>query len=310
MNGRNDRDGKKVLLVYNPKAGNGLFKNNLDHLVEMFQRKKMQLIPLRLDRVGILNEVFPHIKPGEYQKIIAAGGDGTIHIVVNAMMEHQIDLPLAVFPAGTANDFAYYFDFPHDINGMTKVALEENYTYTDVGRVNSQYFINVASMGFLVDVSQKTDPNLKNTLGIISYYLKGMTEITNLRPINVKITSDEFTAEEKIYFMLVMNGRSAGGFKRIAPKAEIDDGLFDVMLFREMPIIDLPPLLVNVMSGQHTENKNVVFFQTRKLYVESDQQISTDMDGEKGEKFPLDIEVVPRALKVNTPKPNMQGVKW
>lgn len=314
MNGKNEkndnRNDRKVLLVYNPKAGNGLFKNNLDYLVEMFQRKKMQLIPLRLDRVGILNDVFLHLNAAEYLKIIAAGGDGTIHIVVNAMMEHHIDLPLAVFPAGTANDFAYYFDLPHDIDGMTKVALGENYTYTDVGRVNSQYFINVAAMGFLVDVSQKTDPNLKNTLGIISYYLKGMTEITNLRPINVKITSEEFTAEEKIYFMLVMNGRSAGGFKRIAPKAEINDGLFDVMLFREMPIIDLPPLLVNVMSGQHTENKNVVFFQTKKLYVESDQEISTDMDGEKGERFPLDIEAVPRALKVNTPKPDMQGVKW
>lgn len=300
----------KVLLIYNPKAGNGLFKNNLDHIIEKFQKKRMLVIPVRLDRMGMLNEVFRNMRVEEYRKIIAAGGDGTINIVVNAMMENQIDLPLAVFPAGTANDFAYYFDIPHDMDGMVKVALDENYTYADLGRVNSKYFINVAAMGFLVDVSQKTDPNVKNTLGVISYYLKGMTEITNLKPIPIKITSDEYTAEEKIFFMLVMNGRSAGGFKRIAPKAEINDGLFDVMLFREMPIIDLPPLLLNVMTGQHTENKNVVFFQTKHLLVESDQQIGTDVDGEKGEEFPLDIEVLPKALRINTMVPDMEGAKW
>jgi diacylglycerol kinase family enzyme len=89
--------------------------------------------------------------------------------------------------------------------------------------------------------------------------------------------------------MLVMNGRSAGGFKRIAPLAEVNDGMLDVMLFKEMPILELAPLLFNVMTGQHHENKNVVFFQTRRLLVESEQQVGTDIDGEKGTDLPLDI---------------------
>ena len=226
------------------------------------------------------------------------------------MIRNNINLPLAIFPSGTANDFAYYFDIPHTIDKMIKIALDENYTYSDVGRVNGKYFVNVAALGFLVDVSQKTDPNIKSTLGVMSYYLRGVTEIPNLKPITVKITSQEYTSEDKIYFMLVMNGRSAGGFKRIAPKAEINDGLLDVMMFKEMPIRDLAPLLINIMTGQHQENKNVVFFQTKKLQIESDQQVGTDVDGEKGCDFPLSIDVLTKRLMINTRLSDMEGAIW
>ncbi len=301
---------RKVLLFYNPNAGNGLFKANLDLIIEKFQKKKMLVIPVRADRKGILNDIFKQMNVGEYEKIIAAGGDGTINIMVNAMINHNIDLPLAIFPSGTANDFAYYFDLPEKIDDMIRIALENNYSFADVGKVNDKYFINVAAMGFLVDVSQKTDPTVKNTLGVVSYYLRGVAEIPNLKPIPIKITSEEYTAEEKIYFMLVMNGRSAGGFKRIAPKAEINDGLLDVLLFKEMPILEFAPLLISIMQGNHQENKNVHFFRTNKLLLESQEDVGTDVDGEIGAKFPLDIEVLPNKIKINTLVNSMKGSSW
>lgn len=300
----------KVLLIYNPWSGNGLFKNNLDKIIEMFQKKKMIVVPIRADKPTFMAEVFKEAEKSDFRKVIAAGGDGTINVVVNAMMNHGIDLPLAIFPAGTANDFAYYFDLPNDIEGMTKIALEENYTPCDVGIVNGKYFVNVAAMGFLVDVSQKTDPDIKNTLGIMSYYIKGLSEMPKLQPIPIRITSEEFTGDEKMYFMLVMNGRSAGGFKRIGANAEINDGLLDVMLFRELPITELPALLIHFMQGNHTENKNVLYFKTKKLHLESDCVIGTDVDGEKGCDFPLDIECLPRKLMINTLRNDMEGSNW
>lgn len=300
----------KVLFYYNPEAGNGLFKSNHDFIVEKFQKKNMYVVMLRADQKGTLNEFMKDMKQDEYRKIIVAGGDGTINALINAMMQCDIDLPIAIFPSGTANDFAYYFDLPHDLDGMVKIALEEHYTYTDIGKANNKYFINVAAIGFLVDVSQKTDPDIKNTLGMISYYLKGVSELPKLKPISIKISSEEYTAEEKIYFMLVMNGRSAGGFRRIAPKAEVNNGKLEVIIFKEMPIRDMAPLLINVLTGQHHENKNVVSFRTSKLCLESDQKVGTDVDGEKGEDFPLDIEVMPRRFKINTLMDDMEGAKW
>lgn len=303
----------KVLLIYNPKAGNGLFKNNLDYIIDKFQRRHMLLIPVRSDRKDVgdfLRQLSKVDYRKEYRKIIIAGGDGTINHVINLMINFEIDLPIAIFPAGTANDFAYYFDLPHKLEDMVKIALEENYTYADIGKANDQYFINVAAIGFLVDVSQRTDPNIKNTLGVLSYYLRGIGELPNLKPIPVKITSEEYQAEEKIFFMLAMNGRSAGGFKRIAPLASINDGLLDVVIFKEMPVIELAPLLMSILAGQHRENKHVIYFNTRRLLVESDSEVGTDVDGEKSSSLPLEIQVLPKRLKVNTVRVDMGGNVW
>jgi YegS/Rv2252/BmrU family lipid kinase len=301
---------KKVLLIYNPNSGNGLFKNNLDRILEMFQDRRMLVIPVRTDDPEYLDTILREAQKYQFSKIIAAGGDGTINVVVNAMLNNGIDLPLAIFPAGTANDFAYYFDIPHDIEGMVEIALGENYTWTDVGKINDRYFINVAAMGFLVDVSQKTDPEMKNTLGVMSYYIKGLSEVPKLQPISVTIESAEHSATEHMYFMLVMNGKSAGGFKRIGAHAEINDGFLDVILFREMPVTELPGLLVNFIQGQHTENKNVLYFKTKWMRVESDSKIGTDIDGEKGDDFPLEIQCLQKKIKINTLRSEMEGSKW
>ncbi|MCL1981648.1 MAG: YegS/Rv2252/BmrU family lipid kinase [Clostridiales bacterium] len=301
---------KKILLFYNPNSGSGMFKNNLDFIISKFQARRTMIIPVRAGKGDMLDFVFQNMDQQEYAKILIAGGDGTINICVNALIKNGIDLPIGIFPAGTANDFAYYFDIPAEIGAMTDIALGSSHTCADVGKVNDKFFINVAAMGTLVDVSQKTDPDVKNTLGIISYYLKGITEVPNLKPTVVKLTSDEYAGEENMYFMLIMNGRSAGGFKRISPNAVINDGLLDVMLFREMPLIDFAPLLISVLQGNHTENKNVLFFRTSKLKLESDVDISTDVDGEKGAKFPLTFEVLPNRLKILTKFNDMPGAIW
>ncbi len=308
MGSGNDR--KKVILFYNPNAGNGLFKNNLDLIIERFQQKKLVVIPIRAGRGDVLDGLFRTIDPAEYRQVIAAGGDGTINICVNAMIRNNIDLPLAIFPAGTANDFAYYLDLPLEINSMIDIALGSNFTYSDLGRANDKYFLNVAAMGTMVDVSQKTDPNLKSILGVLSYYIRGIIEVPNLKTIPVRITSEEFSGEEHMYFMLIMNGRSAGGFKRLSPSAEINDGLFDVIVFREMPLTDFLPLLINVLQGNHEKNKHIIYFRTNQLQVESPQHVGTDIDGEKGDDLPIAYSLLPNKLKIFTRDKDQKGTTW
>ena len=301
---------RKVLLFYNPNAGVGHFKNNLDLVISKYQARRLQIIPIRTGRAELLDHAMKSMDPAEYYQIIVAGGDGTINMCVNAMIKNNIDLPIAIFPTGTANDFAYYFDLPTDSGQMIDVALGGSYTYADAGMMNDRYFVNVAALGTLVDVSQKTDPDMKNTLGLISYYLRGITEVPNLKPTGIRLTSAEYTGEENMYFMVVMNGRSAGGFKRISPTSQINDGYLDVMLFREMPLIEFAPLLISILQGNHKENKHVLYFKTSKLKLESDVDISTDIDGEKGEKFPLIFNVLPKRLKIITKYNDMQGAIW
>lgn len=294
-------ENKKILLIYNPNAGSGMFARHLDNIIEAFQEKGLVTVPVRGTMSSVLDYLLQGIDQEQYRQIIIAGGDGTINTVVNIMMKYNIDLPITIFPAGTANDFAHYLGMPNDLEGMIEIALGDNIIETDIAKVNDKYFINVAAMGALVGVSQKTDPNLKNTIGVMAYYLKGLTEVSHLHPIKVRLTSKEYTGEEEMYFMVVMNGSSAGGFKKISPDADASDGLLDVLLFRKMALHEMAPLFFNVLYGSHTENKNVLYFQTGDLYIEADEDVSTDVDGEEGEKFPMHFTVLHKKLKVFAP---------
>lgn len=293
---------KKILLVYNPNSGNGLFINNLDYIISRCQKAGYRVIPLRATGDFSMDEVFREIKESgrlsEYREVIAAGGDGTINICVNAMVKNDIHMPLAIFPAGTANDFAQYFNLSDDIEKMVDIALSDNLVAADIGKVNDKYFINVAAIGPVVDVSQKTDPTLKNTIGIFAYYLKGLTEIHNLKPKKVVITTPGRVYREKMYFMVVMNGTSAGGFRNLSPSSDVGDGKLDVVLFRNMNIFEMPALFIKILQGKHPSSKRVLHLQTNSLKIESEENLPTDIDGEHGEAFPLEFTVIEKRLRV------------
>lgn len=296
-----------VLLIYNPYSGSRTFKNYLDRILELFQERGCLVTLWRISENAGLDDFLDRIKPEDYGKILIAGGDGTIHQVINALAERDISLPIGIYPVGTANDFAQNFDLPGTIEELTEIYTRDNYTYCDLAKINGKYFINVASLGYLTDISQKTDPKFKNSFGVFSYYMTGIGDLQKPKAVRVKVTSREFSFTGDIFFMLVMNGRSAGGFKKIAPLASVTDGLLDVFLFKKCPMLELMNLGGRVLKGEHVQNPNVVYFQTSKLTVECNEKVSTDLDGEKGAGLPLEIEVVPGRLQVNTRYNNEDG---
>jgi len=119
----------KILLIYNPNAGNHSFKNNLDSILEKFQEKGYLVTPFRLGKGIALDGLFQKIEPKEYKKVLIAGGDGTINQVLNAMFHAGIDLPIGIYPAGTANDFAQNFNLPASVDEITDIYTRENYYY-------------------------------------------------------------------------------------------------------------------------------------------------------------------------------------
>ena len=288
----------RVLLYYNAFSGNGMFKSNLDHIIDMCQNRGFQVTAVRANKGRQIDKALESIDAAEYDRIIAAGGDGTMNICVNSMLRNNIHLPLGILPAGTANDFAYYFDIPTDMNAALDIALGDRTTKADVGTVNDKFFINVAAMGAMVDVSQKTDPYVKNAIGPLAYYLRAAAELNQVHPIKIRMTTPDEVMDEEIYFMTVCNGESAGGFRKLSPNSKINDGKLDVIAFRKMPLLEFGPLLMEVIAGRHPDNKNVLYFQTSSLTIESDEDIPTDIDGEHGEKLPLKFGVLNERLDI------------
>lgn len=288
---------RKVKFIYNPYSGENAILQKLDKVIEIHQKAGYSICPYRIQKGENIEVAFEDIDE-EYEYILIAGGDGTVDSVVNKMMKKNIDLPVGILPVGTANDFGKLLGIPSDVEeACNRIVTTIEPKAIDIGTINDKYFVNVASTGLFTDVSQKININLKNTLGKLAYYIKGIDEIKNFRKLKVKLSSNEYNYEGYMYLMLMFNGKTAGNLN-IANRASIEDGKLDVVLFKPVPIIEIFPLFLKVLRGEHLDSNKVLYFKTDDLLVESDEGIGTDIDGEKGPDFPLRVKCIKGGLKV------------
>ncbi|MBS5925924.1 MAG: YegS/Rv2252/BmrU family lipid kinase [Clostridium sp.] len=287
---------KKVRFIYNPYSGENIILHELDKVMKLHQEKGYQVVPYRIQKDKDIDEAFDIIDK-DYKYVLVAGGDGTVDSVVNAMMNRGIDLPIGILPVGTANDFGKFIGIPSDVTKACNQILESEPKAVDIGKINDKYFINVASSGLFTDVSQKTDLNLKNTIGKLAYYLKGIEEIPNFRRLKVHLKSKEVDFNGEMYLILVFNGQTAGNFK-LATRADVNDGYLDVIMIKAVPIIEILPLFIKILKGEHLDSDKVIYFKTDDILIESEEDIVVDIDGEKGPDFPLRIRCIKGGIKV------------
>ena len=287
----------KVKFIYNPYSGENLILSKLDKVISLHQEAGYTIVPYRITAGEDVGVALNDIKDGNYKYILIAGGDGTVDSVVNAMAKSGISLPIGILPVGTANDFSKFLGMPSDVEEACKQILSSEVKSVDLGSINDKYFVNVASTGLFTDVSQKTDVNLKNTIGKLAYYLKGLEELPNFRKLHVNILSKEVEFDGEMYLLLVFNGATAGNFN-LATRADACDWLLDIIMFKAVQIYELLPLFIKVLKGEHLDSNKVLYFKTDYLKVECHEDIVTDIDGEKGPDFPLEIKCIKGGLKI------------
>lgn len=287
----------KVKFIYNPYSGENTIISDIDKVIMIHQKYGYEVVPFRLGMNCNIREAFLDMDES-YNYVLVAGGDGTVDSAVNCMKKLNINIPIAILPVGTANDFAKFIGMPQDVKSACKQILNSNPKALDIGKVNDKYFINVASTGLFTDVSQKTDVNLKNTMGKLAYYVKGLEQLPSLRKLKVKVKSETAVFDGDMYLMMVFNGQTAGNLN-LAYKAKVDDGMLDVIIIKAGMIKDIIALFINMIKGDHLENTSgLIYFKANKIEVECSEDIVTDIDGEKGPDFPLAIECIKGGIKV------------
>lgn len=277
-----------------------MFKDSLDHLIGRFQKAGYMMVPYRSSDIDTLDNAFFDIYE-DYEAVCISGGDGTLSSVINIMASGKLNLPIGIFPFGTANDFAVHLNIPRDIEACCEIIEKGRIKKVDIGRVNSNYFLNVCSAGLLSDVAYETDTNLKNALGKLAYYMKGIEKIPKFTPFKMRLKYGGNVIEDDFLLFLILNGSSAGGFNRLAPNAKIDDGLLDVIAVKNTNITNILALFLKILRGEHMGDPNLYNFQTDRLGITCEGGCETDIDGERGPDFPLDIEVKKHFLKVFVP---------
>lgn len=297
---------KKLKLFYNSFSGDRQFKNYLDDCVKVFHRAGYETHLFRTMERGDIAENIRETDRDYYDAIVLSGGDGTINIGLNALIESGFTAPIGIIPSGTANDFATFLKLPKDAKKAAEVIAEGNIVDADIGCVNGKFFINVCAWGLLTDISQKVDENLKNTLGKLAYYLKGLEQIPEFKPIPVRITTTQNTFEQDIYLFIVLNSGGTGGFERIVPNASINDGMFEFVAIKACPLVELAKVFVNLFRGEIINDPNVIHFQDRYIKIESLGDSKdfehADVDGEQGPALPLEIRNIHKAVKFFMPR--------
>jgi diacylglycerol kinase (ATP) len=289
---------RRAKLIYNPYSGDRSFRTKIDTAIDRLQRGGYEVTLHRTTSVESIYETMSNSRC--FDAIIASGGDGTINHVINAMIQNNVYAPVGIIPSGTANDFAGHLGIPKRVSQACDIIAKGKTSDIDIGEINDRYFINVAAGGLLTDVSQKIDINLKNTLGKMAYYIKGIEQIPNFRAIPTRIKCGDIVIEEPIYLFTILNGSTAGGF-RLAPDATARDQTLNLIAIKSGNIVELFNLFIKMLKGEHLGSNNIIYMRGKEFTIECEQNVETDVDGEVGPEFPINVRISNKKLKFFVP---------
>ena len=240
-----------------------------------------------------------------YDFIVTVGGDGTINEVISGIIEGKHNIPIVILAAGTVNDFAKSLQIPQAADAICDMIINFKTMACDVGKINQQYFINVAAGGMFSDVSFLVSKEEKKHLGPLAYYINGLINLpsqlrTNI-PIQIKI-DDQEVIEEDIMLFLISNTSRVGGFEEITPHANIQDGLLDLLIIKKCSLTDLVALSKDYFLRRHIASPFLLYKQARKIELSCVKNtITVDIDGEKGQELPAVIENIKSAITIVIP---------
>lgn len=291
---------KKVKIILNPSSGKQLTERKVEYLTKLLLDDGYTVGRFMTAKKGDATKETIKACNEDWDMIIACGGDGTVNEVAKGIAESQRKVPVAILSTGTVNDFANYMKIPNNINDFFEMIKRKKIIEVDLGKSNGDYFVNVAAGGILTNVGYQVQPEAKALLGRMAYYFEGLIELVRegLDPIDVSFESEEYTADEKILLFLISNSSSIGGFKKIAPDADVLDGLLDVLIIKNSDVPELANIFFNILRGDHINHPNVIYFKTKDITIKSDRDISIDIDGEYGGNLPANFKVYSKAMKI------------
>lgn len=299
---------KKLLFVYNPRAGKEMLKPRLSDVLDIFVKAGYEVT---VHPTQAYRDAYYQIKEyevGKYDLIACSGGDGTIDEVATGMMKRREMgkdvVPVGYIPAGTTNDFAKSLHIPRKPLAAADNAVKGVPFPCDIGKFNDSVFVYIAAFGIFTDVSYETDQAVKNVLGHMAYILEGAKRIFNIPSYKIKVEHDGEVIEDEFILGMVTNSRSVGGFSNMVGKNIVfDDGLFEVTLIKtpKNPIA-LQEIIAALLIEQ-VDTKHMYTFKTKKITFDSVEEIPWTLDGEfGGEQDYVEIENVQKAMEIMVPE--------
>lgn len=316
----------KTCFVLNPNAGGaGEIRQVFDEVLGLHDDVVLRETAEAGDAARFAREA---IDDG-FDRVVAAGGDGTLNEVLNGIAPRFDRIELALVPLGTGNDLARTLDLrrdmPDDLREAIEQAIEGGARPLDVGVVRTghegegaiegepRYFMNMSAGGFSGEVDEKMEADVKATWGPLSYVRGAFEALSELEAYRTRLRIEPGTEDEELLRLatvnvVVANARFVGGGVHVAPSAEPDDGLLDLVVIRAAPVARLSMLAPRVLVGQHLDEELILHRRVRRLEIRSEPPMPFNADGERIGRTPVAYEVLPGAIRfVCPPRPANLG---
>jgi diacylglycerol kinase (ATP) len=270
------------VIIFNPKARSEKSRNLAEVLREVAPEAELRMTNGPADARRFAAEA---VRDG-FRVVAAAGGDGTVNGVANGLAGS--DVALGVLPVGTMNVFSKEHDLPERIEDAWAVIRAGRRREIDLLAANDTHFIQLAGVGLDAQVVKETTWESKKNLGPLSYLISA-AQIAARTPPQLTVEAGGVKSEGS--FVLVGNGRYYGTKLTLFPKARVDDGLFDVLIFKNIGYLDIAKYLAGILIGRHTGMDGVEYFQVAEATVRSGQEVPVEVDGELSGVLPVTFRV-------------------
>jgi diacylglycerol kinase (ATP) len=246
--------------------------------------------------------------------LVVVGGDGTLNEVVNGVAE--LDAELAVLPAGTGQDFGRTHGIPTRFDDAVRVALEGVPRRVDLGRVEYRdhegrdavrFFANVGSMGMSGAVAARANGMSKRLGGRVTFLYALTREFVAWKNTEVRVTLDDAERRGPMHDVLVANGEWHAGGMRVAPGAEPDDGLFQVIMIGDVTKLDFLTTSPRLYSGKYVSHRKIEMLTSATVAVDAAEPLPLELEGEPIGTTPVRFAIVPQALRVRVPGSRVPG---
>lgn len=299
---------QKILLILNGSAGKGRIKSQTYEIINQICVKKciVTVVTVSPEHPLESDEVY-NCDWTVFDKILCAGGDGTLNRTINAVVNKNIfkNSVIGYIPSGSTNDFAKTIGIPKNFQNAIEIALNGSIYKYDIGHFNEKHFNYVAAFGAFSAVSYTTNQNFKNVFGHAAYAMQVINNFSeNIKfKTHLKIKTDVFEEEGDYVFGAIHNATSVGGFK-IGKNANImlNDGLFEILLIKApQNINELSQITQSLLNGKY-DSPFLSFNQIKFAEITSEDEVAWTLDGEFGGKSKnVRFDVEPSAIQIMVP---------
>jgi diacylglycerol kinase (ATP) len=292
-----------AIFLVNPASANGATAKRWPKLRERARELGLSGEERLSERPGHLIELARDAAT-EGRLIVVVGGDGTLNEIANGLA--GTDAEIAILPNGTGQDFGRTHGIPAKVDEAIEVALTGTARAVDVGRAtfadgSTRIFANVGSVGMSGAVARRANSMSKALGGRTTFYYALTREFIAWTNTEVTVISDAGERRGRMHDVIVANGRWHGGGMKLAPDAEPDDGMFDVVLIGDVTKLDFITTSPKLYSGGHVKHPRVDVMRAASLEISAAEPLPVELDGEVSGETPVRFEVVPAALRVRAP---------